>query len=199
MAWGYLSLLRVVGNEDSPIILLAGIVVGLGIIPATAIASYLTFQRVEPDFDRYMDSRFARSFRNGSWPILSVHVRTECLPEGTTFITGRIVASRDRVGEYHLRVAVWFGTVTNVSLCETTGNPRHGWVRMMRTVVNAQVGDRRNNLKWQERIPFLGIFRKWSRGRTRTLTPDEASKWQNRAYVQVHDLARRIDAKGARG
>ena len=80
MASGHLILLRYVGNEDSPIVVFTGIVVGLGILPATIFASVFTFQRVEPNLDWYFNSRFVHSFHNGSWPTLSVDVRPECLP-----------------------------------------------------------------------------------------------------------------------
>ena len=89
IASGYVILLQYVGSEDSPFIGFAEIVVGLGIIPATVLASVFTFRRVEPDLDWFINSRFAHSFHNGSWPTLFVDVRSECLPASATFINGR--------------------------------------------------------------------------------------------------------------
>ena len=65
MASGYLIMFRYVGNEDSPIVVFAGIVVGIGIIPATVVASVFAFRRVEPNPDWYLNSRFVHSFHNG--------------------------------------------------------------------------------------------------------------------------------------
>ena len=142
-----------------------------------------------------MNSRFVHSFQNGSWPTLSVDVRSECLPSNVTFINGRIFALRERIGEYHLRVTIGFGTGSKVAIDETTKNPRQGWVRVMQGVLKAQLDDPRENVRWQERIPFYGNLRKWSRIPTPTPPPDEMFKWQNYAYLQIHDLARRVDAK----
>ena len=196
MLWGYVILVQFVGNEDSLIIEMAALIVVLGIFPTTVVVAVRTFRRVDPDFGRYVNSRFDHSFRNGQWPILTVSVRSQCLPENLTFITGRIFASRERVGEYQLRVVVGFGSDTKIRLDETTMNLRHGWAKMMTAVLSAQVGDHREYLKWSERIPFLGAVRKRSPRQGRPLTLDELSKWQNRAYLQIHDLARRVDAKG---
>ena len=195
MASGYLILLRYVGNEDSPIIVFAGIVVGAGIIPATVLASVIVFRRVEPNPDWYMNSRFVHSFHNGSWPTLSVDVRSECLPANLTFINGRIFALRERVGEYHLRVTIGFGSGRTVAIEETARNPRQGWVRVMRGVLDAQLGDLRENVSWQERVPFYDNLKKWSRTPKANPPPNELFKWQNHAYLQIHSLARRVDAK----
>ena len=86
----YVFLLQSTGNQDSPLIVFVSVVVGLAIIPVTIFAVVVGFNRVEPDMDRFMNSRFAYCFRNGQWPTLSMAVRSECLPEGTTFIVGRI-------------------------------------------------------------------------------------------------------------
>ena len=195
MALGYLILLRYVGNEESPVIVFAGIVVGLGIIPATLFASIFVFRRVEPNLDWYINSRFVHSFHNGSWPTLSVDVRSECLPANVMFINGRIFASREHIGEYLLRVAVGLESGSTTLLEGTTRNPGHGWVRLMRAVLNAQLGYRQINPTWRERIPFSGSLREWFKGRDRTQPPNELLKWQNQAYLQIHSLARRIDAK----
>ena len=197
MASGYLILLRYVGNEDSPVIVVAGIVVGLGIIPATLIAGVFAFRRVEPDLDWYINSRFVHSFNNGSWPTLSVDVRSECLPANVMFINGRIFALKGYIGRYRLRVAVGLGSGGKTLLEETTSNPGHGWVRVMRAVLNAQLGyNLENPQKRWERIPFYDISRKWFRRPERTPPPNELLKWQNQAYLQIHYLARRIDAEG---
>ena len=105
----YLLLVHRAG-EDS---LLAGIavwVVGLGILPATAFAVYLVFNRVEPNLDWFLNSRFVFSFQNESWPTLSMDVRPECLPEGAMSIRGRIAAARENTGEFHLTVIVRTGS-----------------------------------------------------------------------------------------
>ena len=159
MASGYLILFRYVGNEDSPIVVFAGIVVGIGIIPATVVASVFAFRRVEPNPDWYLNSRFVHSFHNGSWPTLSVDVRSECLPVNVTFINGRIFALGERIGEYHLRVTIGFGSSSEMAIDETTKNPRQGWVRVMRAVLKAQLGDLRKNVRWQKRIPLLWQFK----------------------------------------
>ena len=62
---GYLALFWYVGNEDSPIISIAWIVVGLGIFPATLFASIFAFRSVEPNPDWYINSRFVHFFHNG--------------------------------------------------------------------------------------------------------------------------------------
>ena len=195
MALGYLILLKYVGNEESPVIVFAGIVVGLGIIPATLFASVFVFRRVEPNLDWYINGRFVHSFHNGSWPTLSVDVRSECLPANVMFINGRIFASREHIGEYLLRVVVGLESGSTTFLEGITRNPGHGWVRLMRAVLNAQLGYRQINPTWRERIPFSGILREWFKGRDRTQPPNELLKWQNQAYLQIHGLARRIDAK----
>ena len=192
---GYLALFWYVGNEDSPIISIAWIVVGLGIFPATLFASIFAFRSVEPNPDWYINSRFVHFFHNGSWPTLSVDVRPECLPANVTFINGRIFALRERIGEYHLRVTIGYGSGNKVAIDETTKNPRQGWVRVMQTVLKAQLGDLRGNVRWQERIPFYGNLRKWSRRLTPTPLPNRLFQWQNHAYLQIHSLARRVDAK----
>ena len=196
MVLAYMVLVRYVDDDDSLIILLAGIVVGLGLIPATVLASALVFRRVEPDLGWYVNSRFVHSFHNGSWPTLSVGVRSECLPANATFINGRICASRERIGEYHLRVTVGSGGGTKVWMDEITKNPRQGWVKVMRAVLNAQLGEVGENVRWQERIPFYGNLSKWFNSSTRISPPNHLFKWQNRAYMQIHSLALRVDAKG---
>jgi hypothetical protein len=195
MALGYLILLRYVGDENSPIIVFAGIVVGLGIIPATLFASVFTFRRVEPNSDWYINRRFAHAFHNGSWPTLSVDVRSKCLPANVTFINGRIFALRDRIGEYHLKVTIGFVSGSKVAIDETTKNPRQGWIRVMGAVLKAQLGDLRGNVRWQERIPLHVNLRKWSRRPAPIPPPNELFKWQNHAYLQIHGLAQRMDAK----
>ncbi len=196
MASSYLILLWYVGNEDSPIIVFSGVVVGLGIIPATVFASVLVYRRVEPNLDWYINSRFVHSFHNGSWPTLSVDVRSECLPANVMFINGRIFALRRPIGRYRLRVAIGLRSGATTLVEETTSNPGHGWVRVMRAVLNAQLGYGLGNPKkrW-ERIPFYDILRKWFRRPERTPPPNELLKWQNQAYSQIHSLARRLDAE----
>ena len=197
MASGYLILLQYVGNEESPIIVTAGVVIGLGIVPATILASVVTFRRVEPNLDWYINSRFVYSFHNGTWPILSVDVRSECLPANVKFINGRILALREHIGEYRLRVAVGLGDGRTTLLERTTRNPGHGWVRVMRAVLEIQLGYCPNdNPTWRERIPFYGALRTWFGGRTNTPTSRELLKWQNQAYMQIHRLAQRINAEG---
>ena len=58
MASGYVFLIESVGSEESPLAALASIVVGLGIIPASVFAIVLAFDRIEPDVDWYLNSRF---------------------------------------------------------------------------------------------------------------------------------------------
>ena len=167
LAFGCVILLLLISNDEFLVILLATIIFIFGVIPVSAAVSVWAFKSIEPDLDRYADSRFAYSFRNGSWPTLSVNVRSECLPEGVTFITGRIVASRDSVGKYHLRVAVGYRSGATISNCRTTWNQRHGWEMMMRAVVEAQVLAHREGpkwQKWQERILFFVILGKLFRG-----------------------------------
>ena len=194
MALGYLILLRYVGNEDSPIIVFAGIVVGIGIIPATVLVSVYAFRRVEPNSEWYMNSRFVHSFHNGSWPTLSVDVRSECLPANVTFINGRIFARREPIGQYHLRVTIGFESGSKVAIHEKAKNPGQGWEWVMQGVLTAQLGDPRETVRWQKRIPFYGNLRKWFRSPTLTPPPNELFKWQNKAYLQIHSLAGRFDA-----
>ena len=78
---GYILFLQRVGSEDSLLATIATFVVGLGIIPATGFAVFLVFRRVEPDLDSYMNSRFAFSFQNGSWPVLSMKVSRSAFPK----------------------------------------------------------------------------------------------------------------------
>ena len=196
MLWGYVALVRFVGNEESLLIDFIGFIVALAIFPATVVAIAWAFRSVDPDFSRYVNSRFAHSFRNGQWPILSVNVRSECLPESVTFITGRIVPVRDRVGSYQLHVAVGFGSNTKITLEETTRNPRRGWVKMMTAALNAQVGNHRKYAKWWERLSWLGYARSRPKDQRHALTSEQKSKWQDRAYMQIYDLARRVDANG---
>ena len=172
-------------------------VVGLGIIPATILAVVLVFHRVEPDLDWYMSSRFVFSFQNGSWPTLSIDVRSECLPEGATSISGRIAAVRENIGEFHLRVVVGIESEVKTVLDGTTRNPRQGWMRVMRAVLNAQLGDLQENREWQDRIRISSKLREWSEILSRTPAPTRTAqyKWQNDAYVQTHRLARRMDAR----
>ena len=186
-----------VGGEDSSLALFATVVVGLGIIPATILAVVLVFHRVEPDLDWYMSSRFVFSFQNGSWPTLSMDVRSECLPEGATSISGRIAAVRENIGEFHLRVVVGIESEVKTVLDGTTRNPRQGWMRVMRAVLNAQLGDLQENREWQDRIRISSKLREWSEILSRTPAPTRTAqyKWQNDAYVQTHRLARRMDAR----
>ena len=194
---GYILLIQRVGGEDSPLALFAAVVVGLGIFPATILAVVLVFHRVEPDLDWYMSSRFDFSFQNGSWPTLSMDVRSECLPEGATSICGCIAAVRENIGEFHLRVVVGIECEVKTVLDGTTRNPRHGWMRVMRAVLNAQLGDLQENREWQDRIRIISKLRKWSEILSRTPAPTRTAqyKWQNDAYVEIHRLARRMDAR----
>ena len=197
MASTYLILLHYVGNEESPIIVSAGVVIGLGIFPATVLASIVAFRKVEPNLDWYINSRFTHTFQNGSWPILSVAVRSECLPADVTFINGRIFALREHIGEYGLRMMVGLGDGRTILVERKTRNPGHGWIRVLQAVLQVQLGYGPNdNPKWQEWIPFYGALRIWFRGRTNTPPPDELLKWQNQAYMQIHRLAQRIKADG---
>ena len=77
---GYILFLQRVGSEDSLLATIATFAVGLGIIPATGFAVFLVFRTVEPDLDSYMNSRFAFSFQNGSWPVLSMKVSRSAFP-----------------------------------------------------------------------------------------------------------------------
>lgn len=199
MVAGYLILPHFVGNEESPIVVYAGLVIGLGIIPATVFASVFAYRRVEPNLDWYTNSRFLHSFHNGSWPILSVDVRPECLPADVTFINGRVSALREQIGEYRLRVTVGTRDGGTAFLERTTRNPGHGWVRVMRVVLEVQLGYLLKNPapSWRERIPFYGTLRTWFRRSASTPLPDELSlKWQNQAYMQIHRLAERVNAEG---
>lgn len=195
---GYAMLSGHVADDDSFWMVFTGAVVGLGIIPATVIATVFAFNRVEPNVDWYMNSRFRYSFKNGSWPILSVFVPSECLPKGASFIGGQISAVQDSIGEYQLRVAV--GTVGGTSkvLNQTTRNPGSGWVRVMREVRKAQLGDLEPNRGWQERFPFLAILGGCLGKLDRVPAPTQKARyrWQDRAYLQIHRLARRVDASG---
>lgn len=195
---GYVVLSGHVANQDNPMMVFVTAVVGLGIFPVTVFATVFAFKRVEPNVDWYMNSRFRYSFRNGSWPILSVAVRSECLPEGATFIVGRISAVRDRIGEYHLRVEVGTASGTSKVLDQKTRNPGSGWVRVMREVLKAQLRDLQPNLGWQERYPFFGMLGGWFRGLGRVPAPTKTARyqWQDRAYLQIHRLAQRVDASG---
>lgn len=196
IALGYILLIQRI-SEDSLLAQSAGVVVGLGIIPATILAAVLVFKRVEPDLDWYMSSRFKHSFQNGSWPTLSMEVRSECLPEGATYISGCISAVRENVGEYHLTVVAGIGSDAKTVLDGTTRNPWQGWMRVMQVVLKAQLGDLQENLGWQERIRMYSRLREWVQGMDRTLAPTTAAqyKWQNDAYMQIHRLARRMDAR----
>ncbi len=198
MASGYLILLHFVGNEESPIIVTAGVVIGIGIIPATIFASVVAFRRVEPNLDWYTNSRFAHSFHNGSWPILSVDVRSECLPANVTFINGRIFALREEIGEYSLGVTVGLGDGSTTLIEKTTRNLGHGWVRVMRAVLEIQLGyiPKNPTLTWRERIPLFSTLGTWFRRPTNIPPPNELLKWQNHAYMQIHRLAQRINAEG---
>ena len=197
MASAYLILLHYIGNEESPIIVAAGVVIGLGIIPAPVLAGILAFRMVEPNLDRYINSRFVHSFHNDSWPILSVAVRTECLPPNVTFVNGRVLALREHIGEYRLRVVAGTGDGSTTLIERTTNNPGHGWAKMMRTVLALQLGYRLNNKPtWRERIPFSSALRARFRGPTNTPPPTELLKWQNQAYMRIHKLAERINAEG---
>ena len=195
---GYEMLSGHVANEDSLLMVFAGAVVGLGIIPVTVIATVFAFNRVEPNVDWYMNSRFRYSFTNGSWPVLSVSVRSECLPESASFIGGQISAVRDSIGEYQLRVAVGTAGGTSEVLDQTTRNPGSGWVRVMREVRNAQLGDLEPNRGWQGRFPFLAILGGWLGKLNRVPAPTQKARyrWQDRAYLRIHRLAQRVDASG---
>ena len=107
IATGYILFLQRVGSEDSLLAIVATFVVGLGIIPATILAAVLAYRRVDPDLDSYTSSRFKHSFQNGSWPTLSIEVRSECLPEGATYINGRISAMKTTVGEISSESCNW--------------------------------------------------------------------------------------------
>ncbi len=192
----YILLVQRAG-EDSLIAGIAVWVVGLGILPATALAIYLAFNRVEPNLDLFLNSRFVFAFQNGSWPTLSMDVRSECLPEGATSISGRIAAARENVGEFHLTVVVGTGSEVRTVLERTTRNPRHGWMRAMRAVLDAQLGDLRENREWRERIHIHSKLREWFKSLTRTPAPTASAqyKWQNDAYIQIYHLARMVDAR----
>ena len=175
-------------------------VFGLATISATPFTVYFVFNRVEPDLDWFLNSRFVFSFQNGSWPTLYMDVRSECLPAGATSICGRIAAVKDRddVGEFCIRVVVGTGTHACPVLCETTRNPRHGWMRVMRAVLKAQLEDPRKDRECQEHIHKYISSRNWFKVLTRTPARTESArvKWQNDAYVQIHRLARMVNAKG---
>ena len=200
---GYLVLVRYVGNEEGLLITVAGIVVSIGIFPATLIAGVLAFRRVESNPDWYINSRFVHSFQNGSWPTLSVDVRSECLPANVTAIKGCIFASKEHIGKYHLKAAVALGSGNRDLIDEITTSPRHGWMKVMRAVLKAQPGDLCEGTTWQERIPLYGNLTRlygnlngWFGNWTPTPTPNELYKWQDYAYMQIHALARGIDANG---
>ena len=199
-ATGFFLLIQRVESEDNPISLFASVVVGLGIFPTTILAAILAFHRVEPDLDWYTSSRFRHSFQNGSWPTLSMEVRSECLPEGATYIIGCISAVRETVGEYHLTVVAGTGGDVRTVFDGTTRNPSQGWMRVMRAVLKAQLGDLDENVKWQDRIPISGRLRErfeiLTRAPDSTMTEEEKRKWQNDAYMQIHRLARMMDARG---
>ena len=210
IALGYILLVQRI-SEDSLLAQAAALITALSMILAPILAAVLAYHRVDPDLDWYTSSRFNHSFQNGSWPVLSMDVRSECLPEGATYINGCIAAVRENVGEYHLKVAVGIGSDVRTVLDGTTRNPRHGWMRVMRAVLNAQLGDMQENLKWQDRIHIGRRLREWqdrihsnSKLRewleilTRTPAPTRTAqyKWQNDAYMQIHRLALRMDARG---
>ena len=198
VATGYILLLQRVGREESPLVVFATVAVGLGVFPATAFVVVFTFNRVEPDLDSYMSSRFGFSFHNVSWPTLSMNVRPECLPEGARSIRGHMAAVRENVGEYHLRVIVGTGSEARTVLVGTTRNPRQGWMRVMRAVLKAQLGNLQENFKWRDRIHIGRRSREWLEILTRTpaRTKEAQYKWQDDAYMQIHRLARRMDAEG---
>ena len=199
IAAGYILLLQHV-SEDSLLVTIATFVVGLGTIPATGFAVFLVFRRVEPDLDLYMNSRFVFSFQNGSWPILSMRVSSECLPEGATSIDGRIAAVKEDIGQYSLLVHVGIGADVRTVLDGTTRDPQRGWMRVMQAVLKAQLGDLNEYVEWQDRIHLYGRFRDLLKNWNRPPTPTMAARhrWQNLAYLQVHRLAQRMDATGAR-
>ena len=87
------------------------------------------------------------------------------------------------------------GNKTRVLLEQTTRNPRPG---LMRVVLRAQLGDLKQNPRWQERVPFLGRLRSWFRNQDRTpaTTWEAQYKWQDFAYLQIHRLAQRMEASG---
>lgn len=196
IATGYILLFQRI-SEDSLLAQSVALVVGLGIIPATILAAVLAFQRVEPVLDWYMSSRFFFFFQNGSWPALSIGVRSECLPENATYIKGHITAVRGNVGEYHLSVVVGIRSDVRIVLDETTRNPWQGWMRVMRAVLKAQLGDPQVNRVWQDRIHMYSKLRDRFKSLTRTPPENAAARhnWQNEAYMQIHRLARRMDAR----
>ncbi len=178
--------------------LLAGIVtwaVVLGIGPITGCMAYWVFNSIEPTLDWYLNPRFAFSFQNGAWPILSMDVRSECLPEDTTSIYGCIDAVREHQREFHLKVVVETEGELRTVLDRTTSDPLHGWMSVMRAVLEAQIGDHRQKREWQENIQ---VFRKLrqitSLMRSPVLKVSAQQKWQNDAYIQVHRLARMVEA-----
>lgn len=197
---GYILLLQRVGNEDSLLAVIATVVVGLGILPATAVTVIFVFDRVEPNLDSYTNSRFVCLFQNGSWPTLSMQVCSECLPEGATSIRGDVTAVRENIGEYRLRVDIGIGSDVRTVLDGKTRNPQRGWMQVMQAVLKAQLGDLREDLNWQDRIHFYSEWRDRLKSWTRTPTPPMAAhhKWQNLAYLQIHRLAVRMDARGVR-
>ena len=197
---GYILLLQRLSSQDSLLATIAVFVVGLGIFPATGFAVFLVFRRVEPELESYMNSRFVFSFQNGSWPVLSMKVSLECLPEGATSVEGRIAAVREDIGEYHLLVAVGIGADVRTVLDGTTQDPQRGWMRLMQAVLKAQLGDLSENVEWQDRIHLYSRFRDWIESWNRPPTPRIAARhrWQNLAYLQLHRLAQRMDATGVR-
>ena len=193
-AFGHATLLNLVGSEDSLLVEVVSVIVGLGTLPAAVFAAISVFNRVEPSLDWYLDSRFIFSFQNGSWPSLSMDVRSECLPDGATLISGRIAAVRENIGEFRLRVVVeTIGEVKTV-FDVTTRNPRHGWMRVMRAVLKAQLGDVQENRKWHQRIQAYCRLGEWVKGLTPTSVPTKTARyrWKNDAYIQIHRLARRM-------
>ncbi len=200
---GLLLLLQRIDNEDTTVAISATIVVAVGIIPVTALVMVFAFHQVERNVDWYMNSRFRYSFRNGSWPILSVAVRSvavrsECLPDGATFIGGRISAVKESIGEYRLRVVV--GTVcgTRIVLDQTTRNLGSGWVRLMGAVVKAQLGNLQPNTGGQKGTGIVANLGRWLRALVRIPAPTQTAQyqWQDCAYLQIHRLAQRVDARG---
>ena len=73
-------------------------------------------------------------------------------------------------------------------------------MKVMQAVLKAQLGDLNENVEWQDRIHFYGKFRDRLKSWNRPPAPPMAARhgWQNDAYMQVHRLARMMDATGVR-
>ena len=168
----YILLVQRVG-EDSPLVEISAFIAALGIITAPFLAGYRAFNSVEPDHDWFLNSRFVFSFRNGSWPTLSMHVRPECLPKNGSPISGRIAASKEEVGKFNLWVVVGTGSNAETKPDRITRDPRSGWVWVMRAVLQAQLGNPQ-----AKRIPLYNKLRDWIKIRIGTL--QENRGWRKR-------------------